>query len=221
MQCLLLHKRNSLVALLQDRKKMVSKIVQKTRPKNTDVITIGICSKNKTKIEGRTLPLQTNILGGWVVWKIWVVMRGSFVASASPIRTQDNKSGILSSYWATRMLSACANSGIVRRSHGYVMSWTSRVMCVSHVAHVCGSCHMYEWPMLYTWMNHVAHVCESCHLYGWVTSHMCVSRVLYATTWRSYARETSRDVLRKGARDTWEVMRCLLSWTLSLRDHYD
>jgi len=173
MQCLLLHKRNSLVALLQDRKKMVSKIVQKTRPKNTDVITIGICSKNKTKIEGRTLPLQTNILGGWVVWKIWVVMRGSFVASASPIRTQDNKSGILSSYWATRMLSACANSGIVRRSHGYVMSWTSRVMCVSHVAHVC------VWVVSHIWMTHVIHVNESCRTCVWVMSHVWMSHVTH------------------------------------------
>jgi len=33
---------------------------------------------------------------------------------------------------------------------------------------------------------------------------MCASRVLYATTCR-YARETSGDVLRKGARDAWDA----------------
>ena len=56
-----------------------------------------------------------------------------------------------------------------RYSHMYTLMNESRDIWMSHVTHMNGSCHTYEWVMSHIWMGHVTHMHESCHTYSWHT----------------------------------------------------
>ena len=60
---------------------------------------------------------------------------------------------------------------------------------MSHIAHVNGSCHAYEWVMSHILMRYVTHVNESCHTCEWVMSHMWMSHMnksCYTYEWVIY-----------------------------------
>ena len=52
-------------------------------------------------------------------------------------------------------------------------------MWMSHVAHVNGSCHSYEWLILRIWMAHVTHMNKSCFTYECGMSHIWMSLVTH------------------------------------------
>jgi len=81
-------------------------------------------------------------------------------------------SGMIAASARTR--EGCGGS---ERGQARIMSYTS----MSHVAHMCESCHTHEWVMPHTRERAIKAVKEvrneSCHMYEWVMSHICVSHV--------------------------------------------
>jgi len=78
-------------------------------------------------------------------------------------------------------------------------SWMTLKRRMSHVTHMNGSCHTYEWVMSHIWMSHVTHMNVSYHTYKWVMSHIWMSHVTHMTlnetwmklnaTWQKNPRE--------------------------------